>query len=90
MEVAKIEVDLNGYKEDAFFYVVPSLASYDIILGLPWMKKNDVRLSPKRAYLHIGPFNLRVPNTLKERQPTADHGLVSIAAFSLLVYRRKK
>ena len=35
IEVAKIEVDLNGYKEDAFFYVVLSLASYDIILGLP-------------------------------------------------------
>ena len=34
-EVAKIEINLNGYKEEVFFYVVPSLASYDIILGLP-------------------------------------------------------
>ena len=35
LEVTKIEIDLNGHKEDAFFYIVPYLASYDIILGLP-------------------------------------------------------
>ena len=87
-EVAKMEIDLDGHKENAFFYVVPGL-SYDVILGLPWMRINDVRLSPKRACLHIGPFNLRVPNTLRE-QRTADHGLVSAAAFSLLAHRRKK
>ena len=54
------------------------------------MRKNDVRLSLKRAYLYIGPFNLRVSNILKEGQPIADHSLVSAAAFSLLVHRRKK
>ena len=35
LEVTKIEIDLNRYKEDVFFYVVLKLASYDIILGLP-------------------------------------------------------
>ena len=35
LEVTKIEIDLNGHKEDVFFYVVLNLASYDIILGLP-------------------------------------------------------
>ena len=35
LEVAKIEIDLNGYKEEVFFYIVLSLASYDIILRLP-------------------------------------------------------
>jgi hypothetical protein len=89
-EVARMEIDLDGYREDAFFYVVPSLVSYDIILGLPWMRKNDVRLSPKKACLYIGPFNLRVLNTLKEERTTMDHGLVSAAAFTLLVHRQKK
>jgi predicted aspartyl protease len=86
-EVAKLQIDLDGYKEDAFFYVVPRLALYDIILGLPWMKRNDVRLSPKRACLHIGPFNMRVPNMLKDRCTTRDHKLISVVAFSLLTYR---
>ena len=60
-----MEINLDGYRENAFFYVVPGL-SYDIILGLPWMRANDVRLSPKRVYLYIGPFNLRILNALKE------------------------
>ena len=89
-EVAKVEMDLDGYKENAYLYVVPSLVSYDVILGLPWMRKNDVRLSPRKACLHIGPFNLRVPNTLKEERTAADHSLVSAAAFSLLAHRRRK
>ena len=35
LEIAKIKIDINEYKEDAFFYVVLSLVSYDIILDLP-------------------------------------------------------
>ena len=89
-EVAKLEIDLNGHKEDAFLYVIPSLVSNNIILGLPWMKKNDVRLSPKKASLTIGPFKIRVLNILKEKGISKDYGLVSAATFSLLVYRRKK
>ena len=54
------------------------------------MKRNDVRLSLRRACLYIGPFRIRVSNTSKERPILADHGLVSAAAFSLLVRRRKK
>ena len=85
-----MQIDLNGYKEDVFLYVVPNLASYNVILGIPWIRKNDVRLSPKKVYLYIGPFNLRVPNVLKEKRTVTDHSLVSAAAFSLLVRRQKK
>jgi len=28
-----MEIDLDGYKEETFFYIVPNIA-YDIILGL--------------------------------------------------------
>ena len=35
-EVAVLRLDINGYAEEkAFLYVVPRLASYDIILGRP-------------------------------------------------------
>ena len=90
IEVAKIEIDLDGYKKNAFFYVVPSLVSYDIILGLPWIRINDVRLSPKRACLYIRPFDLRISNTLKKKRTIVDHGLILVVVFSLLVHRRKK
>jgi len=58
-EVAKLEVDLDGYKEEAFFYIVPNLA-YDIILGLPWMKRNNVRLAAKQDTLTLGAGDLKV------------------------------
>ena len=31
MEVTKLEVDLDGYKEEAFFYIIPNFI-YNIIL----------------------------------------------------------
>ena len=48
-----MEIDINRYKDEAFFYIVPSLALYDIILGLLYMKRNDMKLSLKSAYLFI-------------------------------------
>jgi hypothetical protein len=45
-EVAVIQLDVGGHQERVFLYNVPRLAKYDMILGLPWMKKNDVRISP--------------------------------------------
>lgn len=41
-EVAVVQLDIGGHQEQAFFYVVPHLAHYNVILGLPWMKKNHV------------------------------------------------
>ena len=88
-EVVKVEVDTDGYKEEAFFYIVPNL-SYDVILGLPWMKKNNVRLSAKYDALSIGPRKLIVKNALRETRTTLDCNMVSAAAFSLLAHRRTK
>ena len=33
IDIAKIEINLDGYKEETFFYIVLNIA-YDIILGL--------------------------------------------------------
>jgi predicted aspartyl protease len=42
-EVAVIQGDIDGHIEERMFlYVVPRLALYNIILGLPWMSSNDV------------------------------------------------
>ena len=87
--VVKLEIDLDGYKEDIFLYVVPHM-SYDMILGLPWMKKNDVQISPRKECLYIGPSSLRILNMQREQRTKMDHALVSAAAFSLLSRHRKK
>lgn len=89
-EVATLEIDLNGHKENVFLYIVPNLVSYDMILGLPWMKKNDVQLDPKRSRLSIGPFEIHAINELKRKHTTKDFRLISAAAFSLLARNKKR
>lgn len=88
-DVAKMEIDLDGYKEETFFYIVPNM-SYDMILGLPWMKKNHVRVSPRNECLYIGSPGLRIPNVRQERQRTIDLRAISAAAFSMVVRRQQK
>ena len=88
-EVAKLEVDLDGYKEEAFFYIVPNLA-YDIILGLPWMKRNNVRLAAKQDTLTLDAGDLKVQNALRGARTSLDCQMISAAAFSLLAHQRKR
>jgi predicted aspartyl protease len=62
-EVVAVRVDVDGcIEERAFFYVAPELASYDLILGLAWMRKNQVLLSADRMSLTIGSQRVYVRN----------------------------
>ena len=53
IDIAKIKINLDGYKEETFFYIVPNIV-YDIILGLLQIKKNYIRVSPRNNCLYIG------------------------------------
>lgn len=46
-------IDIDGRQEKIWGYVMPKLA-YPIILGKPWMEKNDVMYLAKRNCLRIG------------------------------------
>jgi transposase InsO family protein len=87
-EVAVVQLDLSGHKEQAFFYVVPRIANHNIILGLPWIKMNDVRLSGKRSCLWIGTSGPCVRNVSRGEDTTLNHTAISAAGFSSLVRRR--
>jgi hypothetical protein len=92
-EIAIVRLDVDGHVEKrAFLYVVPRLASYDMILGRPWMKKNDVRIRSARDTMTIGPGRLLVKNMAKYRAGIADIRILSAAAFSSTVrtVQRKK
>ena len=51
-EIATFELDLEGWKDKIHAYVIPDLA-YPIILGKPWMEKNDVIYHAKDQRLEI-------------------------------------
>ena len=44
--MVSIRFDINGHFENSFCYMIFKL-KYDLILGKPWMKKNDVQYHPE-------------------------------------------
>lgn len=52
-EVAVMNIDLDGYSERIFAYIVP-LSGHDVFLGLPWIYKRDARLLGGEKKLQIG------------------------------------
>ena len=52
-EITCVNMDIDGRLERVWGYVMPKLA-YPIILGKPWMEKNDVVYLAKRRCLRIG------------------------------------
>ena len=89
-EVVSVQLDVNGHTESAFFYVAPKLANYDIILGRPWMKMNDVQCNPKRERLRIGSTGTYVWNAYKQKEQKLDCVQISAAGFHTHIRRRRK
>lgn len=50
------ELDVDGFRQEAVAYVIPGMAM-DVILGLPWMRKENVSLDAGRGRLVIGNAN---------------------------------
>ena len=50
--VVAFRIDIEGFQQDVYAYVVPRLA-FPLILGNPWKAHNKVRTAPeKRRYYH--------------------------------------
>ena len=81
-EVVVVRTDIDGCVDDkAFFYVAPRIMSYDLILGLAWMRKNQVRLSVDRLSLTIRSQKTSVWNQSGKGPFRPNAVLVSAAAF---------
>ena len=53
-EVAVVRLDLDGYREERVFLYVAPIGHYDMILGMPWVTAQDVRINGPRSELRIG------------------------------------
>lgn len=83
-EVAAVVLDVSGYKRRAFLYIVPSLAGRDILLGLPWLQQNKVRIDAAQRCLQIGSQEV-VVRPVSEKGRSVDCVQISANAFSTLV-----
>jgi len=65
-EVAYMSIDINGHREEkVFFYIVPKLASYDLLLGMSWLVKQDVRLHASKSEILVGSSGTIIRNRAK-------------------------
>jgi hypothetical protein len=55
-EVAVADIDLEGYQEHMWFYIMP-LGSYDTYLSMPWIRKRNVEIDQggNRLRIRSGP-----------------------------------
>lgn len=92
-EVAVISMDIDGhFEEQVFLYIVPKLASYDMILGMPWVKKQDVQINGPRSECMIMTTGTVVQNVARPREAES-RGMaiaVSAASFDWLTRRRRR
>lgn len=50
--MVKMELDMDGYQRTLFAYVISGL-SHDLILGKPWMEREDVVYNAKDHFMDI-------------------------------------
>ena len=59
-EVVKFTLDLDGFSETLFAYVMPNDIEEDLILRRPWMNRNHVTIAPAKKSIYIHVVNLRI------------------------------
>ncbi|KAF2731299.1 hypothetical protein EJ04DRAFT_526222 [Polyplosphaeria fusca] len=59
-EVAKFTFDLNGYIETGFVYVIPNDAEEEVILGRPWMNRDQVTIAPAKKSIYLHALGIRI------------------------------
>ena len=88
-EVAVVMLDVNGYKQRAFLYIVPHLAGQDMILGLPWLQRNQVEFHATEEFLSIGDQQIVVQPIGKGKR-SQDCVPISANVFMMNVQHRDK
>jgi hypothetical protein len=88
-EAARIHLDIDGHQETIWAYVLKGDDAYDMILGRPWMDKNDVRLAPKAKTVYIHSSGIWVRSTEEKRLPL-DLREIGSKEFKIWMRRSKK
>ncbi len=90
-EVAVVQININKHqKSRAFFYIVPKIASYNLILGLSWMKQNKVILNAGEASLTIEFTETIVQNRKASAKSEFNHVMMSATSFTNLIQKKGK
>jgi Reverse transcriptase (RNA-dependent DNA polymerase)/RNase H-like domain found in reverse transcriptase/Integrase zinc binding domain/Chromo (CHRromatin Organisation MOdifier) domain len=94
-EVAVVSLDIDShYEQRSFLYVVPRLHSYDMILGLPWITKQDARINGPKSECLIASTNTLVRNQAnvleQDNRIDVDCRPVSVKAFNMMTTKKRR
>ena len=68
-KVMKIKIDINGHKQDAYFYIIQNHLKYNLILKKPWIKHHDIKIILKADifFIHSSKIKIRSNKAGKKR-----------------------
>ena len=90
-EVAVILIDINRHsKEQAFAYIVPWLALYDMILGIVQVKKQRVLVNSSKSEYMIALTGTIIQNRAKVKDLEVDYIVVSAVSFGQLTHSKRQ
>jgi predicted aspartyl protease/transposase InsO family protein len=87
--ITHAKIDLAGHRQTVHFYVIPKLA-YPVILGLPWMKQEDITFAAKKQQLHIGTTGTTVWAKSHQPMPALPSTMVSGSTYMGYMQRARK
>jgi len=90
-EVAVVLLDLDGYREERVFMYVTPIGDYNIILGMPWITAQDVRINGPRSEMMIGVTGTIVysKKAFFSKQKEISR-TVQVSATSFMMIRKRK
>jgi predicted aspartyl protease len=91
--VARLTIDIEGYKDTIWGYVSPSHPGYDLILGRPWMNKRQVTIAPSKRSIYIHSSHQRIRLISTEDRPIPRNlnvKQINAAAYHSYIRRSKK
>jgi hypothetical protein len=92
-EVVAVNLDLDGHREEKVFLYVSPIGHYDMILGMPWVRAQDVRINGPRSEMKIMTIGIvvRSKEAFCELEESIGQAVnVSAASFQFLRTRGEK
>ena len=86
-EIAKFSIDIQGYWRNIFTYVVPALLN-PIIIGLLWIKEDDIIIKPITNTLIINSYGLTI--STKITPVSSEIKKLTVTSFITLVKGARK
>ena len=86
-EIVKFSIDIQGYRRNIFAYVVPALSN-PVIIGLPWIREDNVIIKPATDTLIINSYGLTI--STKETPVSSKIKELTATPFATLVKEARK